>query len=309
MKRTKTLQAKEKPVRLKVLEPSKDGEPRYTTGQHPEYDSTYRNQLERSRILNADARSRDITRSGIMVDEPATKRTLVGIVGSDKPGHEGTVYNPQSGQWVPALMPLAQIELKEIWKEWVQWRKDQVTFGYSIELPTEWPKHLMTKRLRAEALVDVKQKEIIALNTALAKYQARQEKERIDGVLRFGPELRGWSDGALQKYQLGIADLVVDGQKVKFTNSGVPFIDEPSSPYNGMAIADYRKVAGIWRKKVVQMADDIKARKKAEKEASGSKSAIPMIMKSPRGFFRTRKPDPADFPSWPEGAKKIQTDD
>lgn len=267
------------------------GKRRYSAGRYSIYDRTYDLKKKRSPILNSEARSNDIRYAGALMEEGACKKTLLELDGNpDKHNH----YLDESGEWQMALIPGAKNNLRKIHREFKQWQRKQVQEGFAIEKPTEWPKDLLEKRLKAEAIVDIYRREKAKVKQILKEHKRKAEKERQKKILEFGPQGKG-----LRHDPNSSRPWLIDGQRISRNGYGVPYIDEPSSPYHEMPIAIYRKISAKWRDHQMKKAKESMA--KREKECKEKGELVPGSIIS----WRNLKLPKDDFPDWPEGAKKI----
>ena len=277
-----------------------DGKPRYPESKYPTYDETYSKLTKSSVVLNEDKRANDLYNSTALHGIGECEGTLAELIGS-KDG-----YYLRNNNWYKALIPVAKQNLKEVHKEFKRWQNEQVQGGYSLKKPTKWLEELLEKRLKAEALLDVRLTEKKAVELRIKQLKERQEKEHSKEILPNGTQGRiGYSGNRIVE---------ADKQKVSYSN-GIPFIDEPQSPYNGMPIVYYRSMCEQWKKDVGITTEQLQKRrdemyeadrKQAFKEGkeppvvklSVSGRALPVWMKR-LGITKD------DYPEWPKDAKPI----
>ncbi|XWN36274.1 MAG: hypothetical protein ROO71_09960 [Balneola sp.] len=289
MKRT----AKRKPK-------NSDGKPRYPDNKYQLYHQIYKKLVNNSIILNDKKRANDLYNSTALYGIGECEGTLLELVGS----RDG--YYLRSNNWYKALIPIAKQTLKEVHKEFKRWQIEQVKKGYSLERPKEWQKELLEKRLKAEALYDVRLLEKKAIENRIKELKLKQEKERSKEILPNGTQGRiGYSGNRI---------IEVDKQKVSYSN-GIPFIDESQSPYNGMPIVYYRDMCEQWKIDVGITAEQLR-KKRDEIYASDRKKAYkegkePPVVKLPVSgrslpvWMERLGITKSDYPKWPKNAKHI----
>lgn len=157
----------------------------------------------------------------------------------------------------------------------------------------EYPTHLLSRKVKAEARLDVAKRELEFLKERLIKYYENPEAELLEkACLEYGP--RG--NGRLQNGVL----FEVDGQRCTYvkTEDGdeILVIAQSNSPFKGMSVADYRThVVVPWTKqRSMLMYNQEKQRQKELAETGFSK----IIVRS-----NNRKIHPSSIPAWPEGVK------
>ena len=241
---------------------------RYPIQRFPIYDQTFDLKMKRSPVLNKERRESDIRNAGMLLDVRECEKTLMQLVGNPNKDF----HYLEADKWVPALIPIAQLNLRKIHSAFKQWQKKQVLEGFALEKPTKWPNDLLEKRLKAEAILDVYRQEKKAVEIAIKAYNAEKEEKRKKKILEFGPQGKGLNHDPRSGHPW-----LVDGQKVGSNEEGIPFIDEPSSKYDGMPLVFYRKMASAWR------------------EAQRQKSSN----------WRRIKVSKDEMPEWPENAKPI----
>ena len=155
-----------------------------------------------------------------------------------------------------------------------------------------WPTHILSRRCKAEARLDVAKREKEFLEERLEKYYSKVEAELENVCLEYGPRGNGrLRDGRLAE---------IDGQRVEYVKledgDEILVIAQKNSPYYGMSCSDYRNfVVTPWSKqRSMQMSNLEKQRQKELAETGFSK----IIVRS-----NNRKIHPSSIPAWPEGVK------
>jgi hypothetical protein len=97
--------------------------------------------------------------------------------------------------------------------------------------PTEFPPDLAQTAAECQARADLLALELEFVRERLKEAEAREEKKKDEGLLRFGPIGSGKGDPLRE----------IDFQPVKADADGVLIIDCPKSPYHEMRVVDYRE--------------------------------------------------------------------
>lgn len=104
---------------------------------------------------------------------------------------------------------------------------------------TGLPSDLQRERLVLEARIDVLALELAAVQKVEKERQDREQAAAEAEILKFGPMCSGrLRDGVLA---------IIDGQPV-ISKRGTLRIACKSSPYDGMAVSDYKAMAAAWQK-------------------------------------------------------------
>jgi len=104
--------------------------------------------------------------------------------------------------------------------------------------PGEMPPELLAEKHKLEARADVILEEIARIKELISEFETRAKREKEAMVLKFGP--MGTSKGS--------PCTIIDGQPCGIDAEGLPRIDCPKSPFNGMRVCDYReKIVKPWR--------------------------------------------------------------
>lgn len=281
----------------------KDGTQRYSSQKHPIYHRTYHQLKDRSFILNDERRANSMQNSNALYGVAECKGTLNELKGNK----EG--YYLSEGNWYLALIPDAKNKLIRVHRKFKKWQKEQVQGGYALSKPKKWPADLLEERLKAEALFDIRIAEKKKVEQRIEKLENQRKKEKRNPVLPNGPLGNISTD----------KNLIVeaDGQRVSYSNEGIPFIDEPDSPYHGLPIAHYRKMCKQWKKDIGITLDQLRERRdkmfEAERKQAIKEGKEPPAKRLP--VTNARLPQwmkrlgigKKEWPEWPEGAKPIET--
>lgn len=205
---------------------------RYTNGENIAYDDVYNNLRVRSWVLNEGVRRHSISSAMSMNDKNGLERTLAYLKGSKR--HPGQYFNPEAATWNESLLPRTKKKLQEVEESFKSYQLEKVNWG--LRKPKEWPEHLLNERYEAEARLDVVMAEIDHVEKKLKDWTEKENKKR---VLPRG----------LQQAAIGVPILEIDGQNVS-KMKGILVIDDDYSPYDGMAVFDYRDMANKWKQDV-----------------------------------------------------------
>ncbi|MBE0654677.1 MAG: hypothetical protein IH594_12810, partial [Bacteroidales bacterium] len=161
----------------------------------------------------------------------------------------------------------------------------------------EYPPKLLEERCRAEARIDVANRELEYLKDKLDKFFTQPEQDLEESrILEFGPRGAGQlRNGVLCE---------IDGQKVtpiKVDDEEILVISSPKSKYFGLSIPDYRKhIMQPWSTaRKLNMYNLEKARQKEINEQGFSKINV---------RFGPRKIHPSSLPEWPGNVKNYLKD-
>jgi hypothetical protein len=209
---------------------------------------------------------------------------------------DGKYYYQEGLRWETARIPAVQSELKELHQKFLNYRQERINQGNrppddKIE---NWPDDLRRRRLKQEALLDVMQEEAAWLDKALLKFTTNEEADRSGEVLKYGCRQSG-------QLRNGVLALL-DGQRCSVNSDGLLIIDDPSSPYTGMAVHSYREVIcpAFRAQQNAQAAERLKT---MQEEARAQGKPIPTEAPSRAGRTVPR----SSLPPWPEGIKRYET--
>ncbi len=288
-------------MKRKTRKAPKDGKPRYSANEHPLYHITYNRLKQNSVFLSESIRSNSFHDSNVLHGIGECKGSLIELTGNDKG------YYLKEENWYEALIPSALKALRKVKAEFKRWQDGQVRSGLAIIRPKEYPKDLLEKRLKAEALLDIRYAEKKAVVDRLKELQERKQKAVEKNILPFGPQ------GHLPKAGQTITN--VDGQNVSYSEEGIPFINEPSSPYHGMPIFHYRQMCKDWKRKMGLMPDQLREKaqqifleKKELAKAEGTAPPLfpPVVSEFKIGQWMERLGiSKEDYPEWPEDATSL----
>lgn len=192
-------------------------------GKNPIYDSEFNRARIASKILNAGS-----IRPGLdtpFFDKGNCIGYLAELLGDDK-----GLYI-RNGEIQMADIPNLKNRIKKIEQEFKNYQQNQINHGY--DKPEQMPAEMEAEKFRLEARVDVMLEEVDFLQERLTKYEEEVEKSDLSKMLTNGPHGNGRLSGGI------LAE--IDGQKIKVVKGNLVIQDE-NSPYNGIAVIDYRKL-------------------------------------------------------------------
>lgn len=147
--------------------------------------------------------------------------------------------------WQISHIPGTRRELAKIELMFNEFQQSRVNAGF--EEPTEWPAELFEKKLKLEARLDMYEEELELVQKALKDY-VKEDKEIEDkNMLKYGLKQVSRFHGLKQPDDSLINVIsIIDGQKISEVN-GLLVITSKNSPYRGLRIIDYRKLAKEWQ--------------------------------------------------------------
>lgn len=255
---------------------------RYKRGQNEIYDQEYNKRLLRSWIVNQEQAQRNIATAGRLCDEQGIRNALLELEGNPS----GKLFNPDRGIYQPALIPAIREELEILEERFAHYQQDRLNNGF--EKPEKWPSGLAEERYKLEALLDIRLHEAQRLRDMLRPFDEAREKAEAAKVLQYGP----------QQSCYGTPISEMDGQRVGFIR-GVLCIDDERSPYDGLALFEYRKMASKWvNARNEKWMQDI-AKAKQHFRETGERIAV-------RDIGGATVVPREELPEWPEGVKSMK---
>ncbi len=240
------------------------------------YHDAYDDYRMRSIILNAESRNHSM-RTGSHTDLTYLQNMLYELIGNK----DGKYFVPNTSSWKYAIIPTLKVEINEFQKDFAaQNKRNTMMEGRRSE---EMSGKTLEKYLILLARYDVYREERDYLNETIEKIKNQQQEIARKKILQNGPRGSGkLNDGYL---------IIIDGQKVSSIKTDkeetLLIIDEPSSPYDGLAVADYREFIV---KPFLKSNGALHAKMHKEASDRGNyASSYKMNKKAP-------------FPTWPEGA-------
>jgi hypothetical protein len=203
-----------------------------------------------------------------------------------------------------AAIPNAQHELEAIEQDFKRYARSRVLEGR--EKPTEYPKEILTKKLKAEARLDVRLAEKAWLEKKLSEIEDTEDViEQLD-MLKYGLVGSGCFHGlGTEAYNPARCRAELDGQLLHLTpdneelnQDGFVIILDPRSPYNGLRTSDYYKLCKIWKLERVRKEQERFKKLKEQCQREGKEVPTRALFKS-ASIVATK-----DLPPYPEWAKK-----
>jgi len=253
---------------------------KYTRRDNPQYNNLVDRLMVLSDILNG-GRERVPSAFTQFWDRNLCASTLLELEG------QADGRYTKKGLLTTAVKPYVEAQLRELEERFDEFKKTRVRQGFP--LPTEMPSNMIHTKNQLEARLTVLDEEIRELKRRLAEF-AKPEAEADDrNVLQYGL----MESGKLRDNKL----VKIDGQTVAENPDMIMVIHDDRSPYNGMAVADYRQLARQWRQERKRRADEefkqLQERCKAEGK---SISQTPPIV-------AMKKVSKNSLPKWPDWAE------
>jgi hypothetical protein len=248
----------------------------------PEYNKAVDRYMMASKVFNGGADKIPSVHT-VFFDKRNMEAYMLELSGDPESGK----YIKRGGEVVLALIPSHKARLNEIAKQFEKYKVNRVNQGF--EEPSEMPKELLSELYDTSAKLTVYEGEYEELSKHLSEYADEEHENDDDKVLQWG--LR--QHGKLRNNQLES----IDSQRCSQTEDGIIIIDDARSPYNGMAVSDYRKLARQWqldredadRKKLLRV--------QAEAKEKGERIPQALPVKS------MHRVNINSLPKWPEFAK------
>jgi hypothetical protein len=148
-------------------------------------------------------------------------------------------------------IPDIEKEIKYVIHQFKAHQQGRVNNGY--EKPLEMPINMFEAKLRWEAALDVKIEELAEIEKKLANYTDQVVNESDELVLKFGLQGSGRFWGTrCEHIELMNVLKEIDGQECRLNKKGFLVIRDTRSPYNGMAVSDYRKLCAEWAQHAIE---------------------------------------------------------
>ncbi|MDY0388879.1 MAG: hypothetical protein RBT65_17535 [Methanolobus sp.] len=231
---------------------------KYVTGQHPIFDAAYIKFHNKSDILNQANR-----------------------------GVFAPVLDLQNCKNIKAELSKIITEMESnlagVKSQFKDYQQQMINEGW--DKPTEMPSWLTEEFFQLEAQINIRQNEIEKLDKIINDYKKTADEAHRKEVLRNGVQGSGsLRDGVVVE---------IDDQKVSVID-GWPVIDDEFSPFDGMRVADYRRVVNSHLEKKSMKRQEAEQYKKECLENNK-----PFDEGKYLRLFRYREVDP----SWPKGVK------
>jgi len=245
------------------------------------YSEVYDNLRLRSDILK--------NRSGMHInlnDERGLLSELNQLIGTK----DGKWLYAEANTWKIAAIPAVLQELIELEKQFQRYRQQRINNGFAMipDSPESYPPELKKKLQTLQAKEDVFNEEVSFLTKALEVYANSKKVEQDRSVLKYGCKQVAKGGGELGSIR------IIDGQNVSLIG-GIPVINDSQSPYDGMAVMDYRSV--ICKLFQVQR-NQIKVIRLAKAQQVAKEAGEPIPTDVSLGIVAVSR---ASLPAWPSG--------
>lgn len=245
-------------------------------GTNTIYDQYYDTYHSRSQCLN--------TVSGKFIsgfnlsEETGLNGYKITLVGTKK----GEYFNPDAHEWRIADIPYVKKAIENLEREFIFYKSQRISEGYKE--PDVMPDKMQDEKYRLEAQLDIYEAELVWVQKRLDDFAKAKQASRSKRILTYG--CPGSTCGNLQNGG------EIDGQGCSLVD-GILVINEPLSPFHGIAVYEYREqICKPWRE-AKQKA--VKYNENIVDEARKTGKAIDRSQ-----FVSIRPP----IPTLPEGIKK-----
>lgn len=256
----------------------------------PEYNNAVDRYMMASKIFNGGAEKVPSVHT-IFFDRRGIEAYILELEGDEESGKF-----IKGSEVVLARIPTEKAKLSEIAMRFENYKVNRVNQGF--EEPKVYPKELLSEYYEVNARLDVYCGELEELKKHLDEFKDEVEQESTEDVLKWG--LRGFS-----KLRHGVIEKI-DGQKCSITDSGVVIIDDIRSPYDHMAVSDYRKLAKQWN---LDRADaDRKKLLRNQQQAKSEGKQIPQALPV-KSMLRVSINNLPKWPDWAKNYKEVVNDD
>jgi hypothetical protein len=253
------------------------------TGVDPVYDQQFLNLKNESIFLSP--REQNLGMGTMFWDKQTLSNEVVKYKGNAKGEYVENTTAKQS------LIPSVLNKLKSLDLEFKEYQKDQENQGFDV--PEMLPE-MLERKSRLEAERDIFYEELAKIENKLKNYVEEVDHSSDALVLKYGLMQEVWlNDNVIRE---------IDGQKVTKTEEGILIINDTRSPYSGMLVASYRKLAKQWCEDILKK--DAEYLAKIQEEAKAAGKDLPQAFTSLGGGIPK-----SELPVWPEGVKNYLTDD
>lgn len=252
---------------------------KYTRKENPTYNHLVDKLMVLSDILNG-GRERVPSAFTQFWDRNLCSSVLLELVGEAADGKY-----MKKGLLTTAVKPYLEAQLMELEQKFEQYKKDRIRQGFPM--PTEMPGDMLKEKYGLEARLTVIDEEIRELRRRLDEFRQPEQEADDRHVLQYGLH----EHGKLRDNKL----VTIDGQRVAENPDMVMIISDDRSPYNGMAVSDYRQLARQWRADRKRMADE--AFRQLQERCIAEGKPVPQAPP----ITSMRKVSRASLPKWPEG--------
>ena len=151
---------------------------------------------------------------------------------------KGTVdlHNPEKQGITKGIIQFLKEKMIALDEKFQLYKSNQTLRGF--EIPTEPPPDLLDQMTITTAKLKCRHLEVEKLQKMKAEKEKQLETERYSNMLKNGLQCRSTAEIPIKS---------IDGQQCSVI-AGLPYISDSLSPYKGMLVSDYRKLAAEWQK-------------------------------------------------------------
>lgn len=177
-------------------------------------------------------------------------------------------HTKENGTKSISHIPFVQMRLKEINQAFKIYQRERQNKGY--EKPTQMPKNLQDQFYEFEARFTVLHTEKETIETKLKQMKEAVQKTDDSKVLENGLKC-GFHNHGLNAADPEMMNTMkeIDGQMVNQLRDGTLYIDDSRSPYDGLSVPDYRKLAKIWHSDRLKADTEMLAKMQIEAKENG----------------------------------------
>lgn len=220
---------------------------RFLTGKNETYENFYDRFFAQSNILHEGGMPTAFSKN--LSDKEGINQELLAKFGiqDEQDPHFEEFYDDNYQEWTSSTALRLKTQQKELDIKFKNFCQQKINTGY--EKPKKMPPEFYEKQMRIFAEKDVLAEEVKFLQKRLKRLAEQNGKINSQKILQYG--LRG--AGKIKNNIL----VVLDGQNISIAQpEEILFIDDKRSPYNGMAVVDYRKLSIEWRKEKIRLEDE-----------------------------------------------------
>jgi hypothetical protein len=255
------------------------------TKKSPVYTDALNRFRQASRILNRDF----IPDLHSVIED---RQNLEGLL-LERQGEGGVYFRGKEQR--TAYLPAIRAKIRDVEVQFKRVQEQLIKSGY--EKLEEMPIELQNEKLKLLAEETICLEEIDLLEQKI-KIFADSEQHIDDGhVLEFGLKCSGHFWGSkTSNWEMKNQLHDLDGQLISMHKQGFLIIDDKRSPYNGLKVSDYHKLAKQWT--MDRLIADKERLKRLQAEAKAEGKPVPSMLP----LHGTKRVDKNSLPAWPEGA-------
>ena len=195
-----------------------------------------------------------------------------------------------------SILPASEQNVKDIEEKFVENNRKRLRTGH--EEYSTMPEPMLTDYYFLRAQLTVLRGEAEELQKWLKVYTDHDKEVEDSKVLEYGLRGHGVFHGT-RATDPNLVDVLkeIDGQVCELTEDEVLIIRDDRSPYNGMLVSDYRRLAKEWQEQRRKAEDEAFKLLQEQYREQGLPAPKPPV-KSPSRVSKS------SFPKWPEWATK-----